>query len=67
MKEMREKFLPFLRKCINPLDDDGAPLGDNFIMSEFLRYGVRDARTRNPAVRGARRQDRRQDQDHDPP
>jgi hypothetical protein len=46
-KETREKFLQFLRKCINPLDDDGAPLGDNFHMSEFLRYGVRDARTKN--------------------
>ena len=38
--EMREKVLPFLRKCINPLDDDGTPLGDNFLMSELLRYGV---------------------------
>ena len=46
-KEMRENFLPFLRKCINPLDDDGAPLGDNFLMSEFLRYGVRDSNKRN--------------------
>ena len=40
-KEMRENFLPFPRKCINSLDDDGAPLGDNFLLSEFLRYGVR--------------------------
>jgi hypothetical protein len=46
-KEMRENFLPFLRKCIDALDEDGAPLGDDFLMSEFLRYGVRDANKRN--------------------
>ena len=40
---MREQALPFLRKCIHPMDDDGAPLSDNFLMSEVLRYGVRDA------------------------
>ena len=46
-RELREKFLPFLRECINPLDDEGALLNDNFIMSELLRYGVRDANVRN--------------------
>jgi hypothetical protein len=29
------------------MDDDGAPLSDNFLMSEVLRYGVRDARKKN--------------------
>ena len=46
-KEIREKCLPFLRKCINPLDDDGAPLDDNLLMSELLRYGVRYAQKKN--------------------
>ena len=27
---MREQALPFLCKCIHPMDDDGAPLSDNF-------------------------------------
>ncbi len=44
---MRDNFLPFLSKCINVLDDDGVPLGDNFRMSEFLRYRVRDSNKRN--------------------
>ncbi len=44
---MRDNFLPFLRKCINALDDDGVPLDDNFLMSEFLRYRVRDSNKRN--------------------
>ena len=44
---MREQALPFLRKCIHPMDDDGAPLSDNFLMSEILRYGLRDAYTKN--------------------
>ena len=42
-KEMRDRVLPFLRNGFNALNDDGAPLGDNFLMSELLRYGVRDA------------------------
>jgi hypothetical protein len=44
---MREQALPFLRKCVHPMDDDGAPLRDNFLLSEVLRYGVRDARKMN--------------------
>jgi hypothetical protein len=35
---MREQALPFLRKCVHPMDDDGAPLSDNFLMPEVLRY-----------------------------
>ena len=46
-KEMRQNFLPFLRECINALDEEGALLSDNFLMSELLRYGVRDARKMN--------------------
>jgi hypothetical protein len=46
-RELREKFLHFLRECINPLDEEGALLSDNFIMSELLRYWVRDAYVRN--------------------
>ena len=46
-KEMSDNLLPFLRECINAQDEDGALLSDNFIMSELLRYGVRDARKRN--------------------
>ncbi len=42
---MREHALPFLRKCVHPMDDDGrAPFSDGFLMSEVLRYGVRDAK-----------------------
>jgi hypothetical protein len=44
---MKEQALPFLRKCVHPMDDDGTPLGDNFLMSEVLRYGVRDAYKKN--------------------
>ncbi len=44
---MREQALQFLRKSIHPMDDDGAPLSDNFLMSEVLRYRVRDAREKN--------------------
>ena len=44
---MREKLLPFLRRSINMLDDDGAPLGDNVLLSEVLQYGVRDAHKKN--------------------
>jgi hypothetical protein len=44
---MREHALPFLRKCVHPMDDDGAPLSDNFLISEVLRYGVRDAYKKN--------------------
>jgi hypothetical protein len=44
---MREQVLPFLRKWVHPMDDDGAPLSDNFLLSKVLRYGVRDARKMN--------------------
>ncbi len=44
---MREHALPFLRKCVHPMDDDGAPPSDNFLMSKVLRYGVRDAYKKN--------------------
>jgi hypothetical protein len=37
---MREQVLLFFRKWINPLDHDGALLGDNFVVSEVLRYGA---------------------------
>ena len=30
-KEMRDNFLPFLRQCIDALDEDGAPLGDDMV------------------------------------
>jgi hypothetical protein len=33
---MRERALPFLRTYVNPMVDDGAPLSDNFLMSEVL-------------------------------
>jgi hypothetical protein len=54
---MRDNFLPFLRKCVNALDDGRAPLGDNFLMSEFLRYRVRDSREISPtlSIQGMRR------------
>ena len=44
---MREQALPFLRKCVHPMDDDGAPLSDNFLMAEILRYGICDAYKEN--------------------
>ena len=44
---MREQVLPFLRKWVHPMDDDGAPLRDNVLLSKVLRYGVRDARKMN--------------------
>ncbi len=44
---MRQNFLPFLRECINALDEEGALLSDNFLMSELLLYGVRDAQKKN--------------------
>jgi hypothetical protein len=44
---MKEHTQPFLRKCVHPMDDNGALLSDNFLMSEVLRYGVRDARKKN--------------------
>ena len=47
MLALGASIFPFLRKCINALDDGGAPLGDNFLMSEFLRYRVRDSNKRN--------------------
>jgi hypothetical protein len=45
---MREQqVLLFLRNCVHTMDDDGAPLSDNFLMSEVLRYVVRDANKKN--------------------
>ncbi len=44
---MREQALPFLHKSIHPMDDYCAPLSNNFLMSEVLRYRVRDAREKN--------------------
>ena len=41
---------PTFRKCVTTLDDDGAPLGDNFLVSELLRYGVRDANEKNRII-----------------
>jgi len=44
---MREQALPFLRKCVHPMDDNGAPQSDNFLISEVLRYAVCDANKKN--------------------
>ncbi len=44
---MREQVLPFLHKWVHPMDDDGAQLSGNFLLSKVLRYGVRDARKMN--------------------
>jgi hypothetical protein len=44
---MKEQVLPFLRKWVHTMDDDGALLSDNFLLSKVLRYGVRDARKMN--------------------
>jgi hypothetical protein len=44
---MSKQALPVLRKCVHAMDDDGAQLSDNFLMSEVLRYGVRDANQKN--------------------
>ena len=44
---MRDKALPFLRRCLNALGDDGEPLSDNAIMAEVLQYGVIAANWKN--------------------
>ena len=49
-KYMRDKVLPFLRRCLNALGDDGEPLSDNAIMAEVLRYWVINANTESPRL-----------------